>query len=453
MSTATSGKDFRIIVTLAQRSNCVKLKRLCYYSMRFTKRLHFAGKILIEKRMYNSTSKTIMKKPITVLTVLCLAFSLLAARPASASTDSKPEDNSGAVVCPTDVYLQAPYDCLPLGPSEYLTEMARLGLTFPPQPLPAHATDPSLKVIPFFYKYYKVDPITGTGFYPSLEAAQEKEGASRILPSGKILYVAYTGDGVDTKKGVYFQLPSGEWMPGDGSRVSLLEYQPGLEFQATPRNRFGWNWDPGTPVRNAPNILPDSLSTRTLDIYEVVKVYSTQNIEGTDWDLIGPNEWVESRKIATVSPDTTPPQGVTNGRWIDVDLAEQTVSVYDNQQLVFATIMASGDGNLSMWTRPGLFQIYLKKEFETMSGDQGTPDYYYLENVPWTMYFDKARALHGAYWRTRLGFVQSHGCVNMTIGDAHWLFNWAHEGDWVYVHDPSGLTPTDPASYGDGGGS
>jgi lipoprotein-anchoring transpeptidase ErfK/SrfK len=50
-----------------------------------------------------------------------------------------------------------------------------------------------------------------------------------------------------------------------------------------------------------------------------------------------------------------------------------------------------------------------------------------------------------------LGFEQSHGCVNMSIGDAAWVFNWANEGDWVYVHDRTGNTPDDPAIYGDGG--
>jgi len=78
-------------------------------------------------------------------------------------------------------------------------------------------------------------------------------------------------------------------------------------------------------------------------------------------------------------------------------------------------------------------------------------DYYYLESVPWTMYYDQARALHGAYWRTRYGFPQSHGCVNISPGDSHWLFNWAREGDCVHVWDPSGKTPTDPKFYSDGG--
>jgi len=31
------------------------------------------------------------------------------------------------------------------------------------------------------------------------------------------------------------------------------------------------------------------------------------------------------------------------------------------------------------------------------------------------------------------------------------LFNWANNGDYVYVWDPSGSTPTDPNYYTPGG--
>ena len=402
--------------------------------------------------MYNSMKRYEKNKPmknfIGLLAVLSLAFSVLPAKIATPSLDATAEDNSGAVVCAPDIYLQAPDDCLPLGPSEYLTQMANMGLTLPLKSLDETPADASLRALP--YLYYKVDATTGTGFYPSLEDAQDKSGAARIIPPGTIIYVVYSTRN-DTKKGTYFQLPSGDWMPGDGSTVSLPDYQPGVEFHSTPRNRFGWILEPDTPVRSEPNFLPSNLPVDTLSLYDVVQVYSTQTIDGVNWVLIGPDKWIEGRHIAIATPETTPPDGVTNGRWIDVNLEQQTLTVYDNQQLVFATVIATGLEPL--WTRPGLFQIYQRKELETMSGGQGSPEYYYLENVPWTMYFDKARALHGAYWRARMGYPQSHGCVNMTIGDAHWLFNWAHEGDWVYVHDPSGKTPTDDASYGDGGGS
>jgi hypothetical protein len=33
------------------------------------------------------------------------------------------------------------------------------------------------------------------------------------------------------------------------------------------------------------------------------------------------------------------------------------------------------------------------------------------------------------------------------VGDSRWLYDWAVEGDFVYVHDPSGQTPTDPNLY------
>jgi lipoprotein-anchoring transpeptidase ErfK/SrfK len=167
--------------------------------------------------------------------------------------------------------------------------------------------------------------------------------------------------------------------------------------------------------------------------------------------MIGLNQWVERRYIREVTIDTNPPQGVTGRRWIDVNLYEQILTVYDNSKPVFATLIATGME--PFFTKPGVFQIYLKKPTETMSGafEADHSDYYYLEDVPWTMYFDQKRALHGAYWRTMFGFPQSHGCVNLSIGDARWLYDWAKEGDWVYVHDPSGATPTDPAFYKEGG--
>jgi lipoprotein-anchoring transpeptidase ErfK/SrfK len=149
-----------------------------------------------------------------------------------------------------------------------------------------------------------------------------------------------------------------------------------------------------------------------------------------------------------VDPRASPPEGVTGSRWIEINLAEQTLAVYQDNHLVFATLVSSGVD--AYWTRPGVFHIYEKKDTETMSGstEANRSDYYYLEDVPWTMYFDDKRALHGEYWHTRLGYQHSHGCVNLSVGDAHWLYDWAGIGDTVYVYDPSGKTPTDPSSYG-----
>ena len=217
-----------------------------------------------------------------------------------------------------------------------------------------------------------------------------------------------------------------------------------MQFRETPRNAFGWTSSyEQTPIKISPGYGAPN-SGETLAPYSVVQVFYSYMADGVVWNMIGPDQWVEGRKVSAVTPNPTPPAGVSGTRWIEVNLEEQTLAVYDNNQLLFATVIATGME--PFWTRPGLHQIFQKKETETMRNNDPS-DFYYLEDVPYTMYFDGPRALHAAYWRTAFGFTQSHGCVNLSVGDAHWLFLWAQEGDWVYVHDPSGLTPTDPALY------
>lgn len=371
--------------------------------------------------------------------VAILLLSLFPSMTVTAQGTPTEEPDSGAVVCAPDVYLSAPGDCLPLGPSTHITEMAKLGLTFPERTLPAYKPDPTLTQLP--YLYFKLDE----DVVPVLSGPAGGESGQAFQPG--FVYVSYV-DRVESN-GVYYMLQNGGWIPGKGSRIGEYSRFQGLQFKKTPPNAFAWPltyYIDKIPVYSAPSY---SAALRDRVIYpyvDIVQVYATQSGDGVEWNMIGPGEWVEARIFATVTPNPTPPEGVTTGRWIDVDLAEQTLAVYDNYQLVFATVIASGLE--PFWTRPGLFQIYQKKEAETMRNNDPT-DYYYLDNVPWTMYFDKARALHGTYWRTRFGYPQSHGCVNLSVGDAHWLFNWAHEGDFVHVHDPSGLTPTDPALYKD----
>ncbi len=392
-----------------------------------------------------------MPRILKLFTVLCLILSFRPTQPVAAEADLPAEDNSGAVLCLPGVYPEMPGDCAPLGPSETLTRMSQMGLEYPLRPLPASRPDPDLNALP--YQYYKVDSNTGTQFYPSLEAAMARQGANRVLPAGRLLYVVYTSRIDTTRKGTYFMLPSGNYMPGDGSTAQVASTFQGLEFHATPRNAFGWVIFPsGAPVHAQPNSLAQiNPPIRSLARFTVVQVYARQNIEGVEWALIGPDEWVEERHLGIVTPNTTPPAGVSTGRWIEVNLAEQTLAVYDDSRLVFATLVTTGVE--PFFTRPGLFPIYKKLEVETMQGafEADRSDFYYLENVPWTMYFDKARALHGAYWGTLFGYTASHGCINLSVGDSKWLFLWAKEGDWVWVHDPSGQTPTDPDFYGDGG--
>ena len=346
------------------------------------------------------------------------------------------EPFSGGIVCEPDVYLVEPGDCLPLGPSVYLTSLAHLGLTLPQRPLLAHKPSPELMQIP--YRYFHMADDKSPKFYSSLADAQAKSDNALTYAPG-FVYISYQNT---DPTGHFFLTQSGYWIRGDGYRIQEYSSFQGLLFNQTPRNSFGWTFEQ-IPVKSAPGY--DAADTgEILQSWTIVQVYQTKTIKDTAWNMIGPSKWVEGRKVAVVTPNTTPPEGVTTGRWIDVNLEEQTLAVYQDRELVFATMIATGME--SFWTRPGFFQIFEKKEAETMRNNDPA-DFYFLENVPYTMYFDGARALHGAYWRTRFGYPQSHGCVNLSVGDARWLFDWASLGDWVYVHDPSGQTPTDPALY------
>jgi lipoprotein-anchoring transpeptidase ErfK/SrfK len=315
----------------------------------------------------------------------------------------------------------------------------------PSGPLPASQPDPALSQLPYYYlRVTRAD----APLFTSLEAAVAGEPVYRTLETGfdYVTYIDYAE--VDGKE--YFMIAPGIWMQGTGmSPIATPSFQS-LEFWETPGNDFGWVLFT-IESKRTPGLTQEDYTGLVYNRYEILQIFDVQQASGMEWYLIGPDEWIEGRQIARVTPNPTPPEGVDGDRWIEVNLQEQTLAIYDQRQLVFAALVSSGIPGA--WTQPGLFQIYLIKETEVMSGafTADRSDYYYLEDVPWTMYFDQARALHGTYWHNGFGVPRSRGCINLSPGDAQWIFNWVEEGDWVYVWDPSGETPTDPSIYGAGG--
>ncbi len=384
-----------------------------------------------------------------ILIPLFTVFFLLESLPlnkttAAAQSGALPdiEPDSGSVICPPGVYKTAPDGCLPLGPSEYLTQVAATGIPYPILPLPAYTPPAALNDIP--YQYFKVTD-QGAPLFASLEDAANNKPSDQLAPG--FLYVSYVGIETDQNGTSYYRLRSDALIGMDGARAAVPTFQ-GLLFSSQPPRAFGWVLGETNP-RTAPG-LNNPETGHTLYRYNVVQIFDTQEASNLTWNLVGPNEWVDSRQVARVDPHTTAPKGVTTSRWIEVNLNEQTLSVYQDDKLKFATLVSTGVDTL--WTRPGIFKIYEKKDAEKMSGSTAADrsDYYYLEDVPWTMYFDEKRALHGAYWHNGFGYARSHGCVNLSVGDSHWLYDWASVGDTVYVYDPSGRTPVDPSLYGTG---
>ena len=146
--------------------------------------------------------------------------------------------------------------------------------------------------------------------------------------------------------------------------------------------------------------------------------------------------WVSDDDIQRFVP-VPPPTPILAGQiTVDVDLDQQVLSVWREDTPVFATLISSGKpGDL---TPVGLYRLEGKWAYGKMSSLSTAPDPYYVDAVPWAMYFDGRYALHAAYWHDKFGHRLSHGCVNLSPRDAKLVFDLvspALPGGWLVVYE------------------
>ena len=236
---------------------------------------------------------------------------------------------------------------------------------------------------------------------------------------------------VQTQDGLWIQASDATWYEPSTYRGVLL-----LDNLESP---FAWVLGDQMTVP-FPGAEQSMETGRYLQRYDRVNLFSEfQDEEGWFWYMVGPDEWVEQRNISIPKP-VERPEGV-EGRWVAIDIYEQNLIAYENDTPVFSTLVATGLPGTD--TNEGVFEIWARVANDTMSGFAGAPNSYALQSVPWVMYFDDSISLHGTYWHNLFGFRRSRGCVNLTISDAHWLFDWSGQGEpnedgeiitYVYVY-------------------
>lgn len=114
-------------------------------------------------------------------------------------------------------------------------------------------------------------------------------------------------------------------------------------------------------------------------------------------------------------------------RWIEINVATQRLIAWEGSTPVYAVIVSTGTDEHP--TPTGSFAIQSKHRSARMRGED-----YDVPDVPFTMYYSGNYAIHGAYWHRRFGTPVSHGCTNVAVNHAEWLFNWASVGTPVVVH-------------------
>ncbi len=126
--------------------------------------------------------------------------------------------------------------------------------------------------------------------------------------------------------------------------------------------------------------------------------------------------------------DVALPEGVgEDEHWIDVNLSLQQAYAYTGRELSNSFLVSTGT-----WEHPtvtGVYRIYVKYRYADMAGPG-----YYLPDVPYVMYFYEGYGLHGTYWHNNFGTPMSHGCVNFSIDDAGYVFDFVEVGTVVSVH-------------------
>ena len=135
--------------------------------------------------------------------------------------------------------------------------------------------------------------------------------------------------------------------------------------------------------------------------------------------------------------DEAPPAEPTGEKWIDVDLSAKTVTAYVGDTPVWGP-RPMVDGKPGNETVTGTYEIYLRYEKQDMTNEATYPEghekHYYNPDVPWVQYFHRGYGFHGAPWRSSFGYSGSHGCINMPVHEAKWLYDWASMGTRVEVH-------------------
>ncbi|MEK7183232.1 MAG: L,D-transpeptidase family protein [Patescibacteria group bacterium] len=132
---------------------------------------------------------------------------------------------------------------------------------------------------------------------------------------------------------------------------------------------------------------------------------------------------------------TTQLVDATTDKYVLVDISEQRLTAYANGVPVNTFLVSTG---VSGWNTPqGTTTITAKipiMDYSWFYG-AGNPNNYSLPNVKWNMRFRNHYYLHSAYWHNNFGHPMSHGCVNISIPNAEWLYDWSAVGTTVTIQN------------------
>lgn len=250
-----------------------------------------------------------------------------------------------------------------------------------------------------------------------------ERGFSDGAPEGKRSFFAETGNSLNGRFGTFWEKRGG--LPIFGypisepfEEISALDGQTRI-VQYFERARFEW-------IPEALESFYRSAANNGLNLMALDEI--------SLGDLGRQAAAQRGHQFAPVAPIPGVPEWSSKlwERRIVVDLSTQYLTAYEGDLVVFRAPVATGRDGFN--TPTGSYAIYAKYTRQTMTGSMGGESWY-VPNIPWVQYVVGGVALHGTYWHDQwgTGTRMSHGCINVNIDDAQWLWEWSDIGTAVEI--------------------
>jgi lipoprotein-anchoring transpeptidase ErfK/SrfK len=154
-------------------------------------------------------------------------------------------------------------------------------------------------------------------------------------------------------------------------------------------------------------------------------------------ETVEPGTYLDEADAAVVDKSVErPARAGARDKWIRISIESGTLTAYEGDRAVFATLISPGVGGVPRSKYPtvhslvvnhktplGVHRIQFKDRYSVMSPDPEQKKFF-ISDVPYIQYFYGPFALHAAYWHEDFGEPKSGGCVNLAPADAARLFAW-----------------------------
>jgi hypothetical protein len=156
-----------------------------------------------------------------------------------------------------------------------------------------------------------------------------------------------------------------------------------------------------------------------------------RTVDGVRYEEARDGYWLRARDLTVVVRRSKLPEHAKGTqRWLDVSLANQTLTAYEGAKPIYATLVSTGRDQLgdpaggAAATKRGTFRV--REKLVSMPIDpREVHESFDVAEAPWALVFEDGHSITGAYWADVAGEAQGFHNVAMSPIDARRIWTWA----------------------------